>query len=58
VLNNLTEVTKNEGRNSDQMLLTSSECKILEESKTLTMEEERIEPVQTLKAGTVKEQLR
>ena len=47
MLNNLAEVTKNGGRNSDQMLLTSSECKIIEDKKTLTIEEERIEPVQT-----------
>jgi hypothetical protein len=40
------------------MLLTCSEFKEIEESKTLTIEEERIEPVQITKAGTVKEQLR
>lgn len=55
MLDNSTEETKTEGRKSDQMLLTSFECKEIEESKTLTIEEERIEPVKVTKAGTVKE---
>lgn len=58
MFDNSTEETKTEGRKSDQMLLTSSEFKEIEESKTLTIEEERIGSVQITKAGTVKEQLR
>lgn len=58
MLDDLAEETKTEGRKSDQMLLASSECKMIEDSKILTMEEERIEPVQICKAVTVKEQLR